>query len=95
MLRRLKGALAVASALLLIGAGCAGYQRTDVELRGPGPETMKEEEKGAPDDIDVAVDATLEGAEEEGTELQKADDGVGSSDAELNAFGQVYEKSEF
>ena len=92
-----KRVLAAATALLLVGGGCAGYQQTSVDTGAPvaPSENGAMMEKSA---IDAAADAYVEGATQEDTAaVEESGDAdlLNSSDAELKAYGQVYDSNEF
>lgn len=101
-----KSWLAAAAILLLAGAGCQSasvQQEAQVETSGDARMEVKEEdgakmEKSGDADVDAAVDIYLEGAVNEdasATEEDKDASMLNSTDAEINAYGQVYDKSEF
>ena len=85
---RLKSLFGAAAVLLLVGAGCAGTSTTNVSS---GVETG-----GSVDsDIDAAVDARLDAAAKEQTAGEQEDvDAAASSEAEINAYGNLYDQSE-
>ena len=95
----LKRVLAAATALLLIGAGCAGYQQTAVEKRtAPAPTSEEAAMMAGKSDVDAVADAYVEGATQENTvAAEETGDAalLDSSDTELNAYGQVYDANEF
>jgi hypothetical protein len=99
-----KALLAAASALLLVGGGCAVQPEADltggVQVETETGAMVKEDEKMVKprSDVDAAVDVYLDASAEEQSALS-AEEGdasaVTSADAEVEAYGKVYDKSEF
>ena len=100
MTKTLKSLLAAATVLLMVGAGCtqSGSVTSDASVE-TGSE-MKNGEKasgGAGADVDAAADAYLGAASEDkaSADAEDADAQLyNSTDAEVNAYGSTYDKSE-
>ena len=93
----LKRTLAVAAALLLIGAGCPSAQ----EPTTPAPGAPSGEKEGAmmrgADEVDVAADAYLKGSSDDQAAAEQEDGDaalLNSTDSQMNAYGQAYDDSE-
>lgn len=90
--------LSAASVLLLVGAGCAGTADIGAGVQSEASGTAEEGKMMAPKtDADAAVDAYLEGAMEENAAAESEDADAqlyNSTDAEVNAYGNTYDKSE-
>lgn len=100
-----KTALAAASILLLIGAGCEANvkQSTTVDTGADQSEGMMKDEGDKMDgdsldaSVDASIDAALNDVDADASTSSEADsdvDAVNNDGAELDAYGKAYDKNE-
>lgn len=100
-MQRWKSWLAAASALLLVGAGCPQTARIEIKtgVEAPaGAEKAGKENGGAKSEVDASADAFIGAAADENAAAEEEEKDASSLDAtsaEINAYGQTYDKNEF
>ena len=88
--------LAAASVLLLVGAGCPQAARVDVSTKVGAPGAAEQGEEKS--EVDASADAFIEAAAEEqkaAEEEEKDAESIDATSAEIEAYGQTYDKNEF
>ena len=95
-MKRTIAGLALIGSLLLIGAGCAAGPQPGAQAPGAagGPSAQGVNQQDA---VDAAASAYASGATDEQTAVKSETDdtsALNSTDTELNAYGQAYDKSE-